>query len=285
MKHLYIIGNGFDLDLDLKTSYSDFIQSQKFISLLNSSPANSFAKYLKNKQLNEANWMDIETELKIFINNHYDGKAEEFKKEFVSLKNCLKSYLKDEFDKFINVESLNPNSSAMHLANKIIEDLENSFEVRIVNYNYTNTVPRIVKFLNNRRNDRLDLEKIKYFHPHGEIEKEIILGTEDKSITSIKSDFHFVMKASDSNYKHIEWEDAYKNATKIFIFGHSMGESDYDSFSMMFSHLMETNTKINLDFFYLNSGYDFINNRLYKYTKGELALFKIRHIVNFHLKN
>ena len=111
---------------------------------------------------------------------------------------------------------------------------------------------------------------IKYFHPHGDIENEIILGTEDKSITSNKSGFNYVMKGSDANYKHFEWEDAYKNVSKIYIFRHSMGDSDSDVFSMMFNHLMEKPRKVSLDFFYLRSGFESINDRLYKYINGDL---------------
>jgi len=49
-----------------------------------------------------------------------------------------------------------------------------------------------------------------------------------------------------------------------------MGDSDSDVFSMMFNHLMEKPRKVSLDFFYLRSGFESINDRLYKYINGDL---------------
>lgn len=57
---ILIIGNGFDLNLGLKTSYKDFIQSNHFKTLLKNK--NSMAEYFNEKsELN--NWVDIEKEI------------------------------------------------------------------------------------------------------------------------------------------------------------------------------------------------------------------------------
>ena len=51
-----IIGNGFDLNLGLKTSYQDFLQSTCLEKI---NPQNSLAKHFSNqKQLK--NWVDVE---------------------------------------------------------------------------------------------------------------------------------------------------------------------------------------------------------------------------------
>ncbi|ALU75278.1 hypothetical protein F7642_10905 [Tenacibaculum finnmarkense genomovar ulcerans] len=56
-----IIGNGFDLSIGLKTSYSDFIKSIEFQELLKNE--NLLAKHLNGIHTLQ-NWIDIENELK-----------------------------------------------------------------------------------------------------------------------------------------------------------------------------------------------------------------------------
>ena len=58
-----IIGNGFDLNLGLKTSYSDFVNSKDFKSLLNK--GNYLVDYLDGKH-NLQKWIDVENELKLY---------------------------------------------------------------------------------------------------------------------------------------------------------------------------------------------------------------------------
>ena len=59
--HIAIIGNGFDLNLGLKTSYTNFVNGNEFKSLLNTD--NFLADYLSNKH-DLQNWIDVENELK-----------------------------------------------------------------------------------------------------------------------------------------------------------------------------------------------------------------------------
>lgn len=58
-----ILGNGFDLANNFKTSYCDFVESQNFKLLLDDN--NALAKYIyKQKQL--YNWVDVETEIGVY---------------------------------------------------------------------------------------------------------------------------------------------------------------------------------------------------------------------------
>lgn len=59
MQILYIIGNGFDLNLDLKTSYGDFYKYYKGVSSSN----NNVNKLKENISKNLKNWADLELEL------------------------------------------------------------------------------------------------------------------------------------------------------------------------------------------------------------------------------
>lgn len=52
---LYIIGNGFDLDLGIKSSYNDFFKSSQFEKLIKPNSDCDFAKYLSKQVNNNTN--------------------------------------------------------------------------------------------------------------------------------------------------------------------------------------------------------------------------------------
>ncbi len=122
MTNLYIIGNGFDLDLGLKTSYSDFIGSDEFKELIKPASDCSFAKYLDEKRKENYKWMDIENELKIYINNIYEKNGTSFRMEFDLLKKSLSAYL----NRVTSNSIINYDSNAARISNKILNDLRNN---------------------------------------------------------------------------------------------------------------------------------------------------------------
>lgn len=92
---IIIIGNGFDLSLDLKTSYKNFIESDCFNSLLKKN--NSLALYLNEKQeIN--NWVDIEKELTNYSKQTKENKSK-VRNDFKELKNALIDYLNEAQEK------------------------------------------------------------------------------------------------------------------------------------------------------------------------------------------
>ena len=66
MRNLLIIGNGFDIDLGLKTKYSDFIESNCFDENKNNLFKSIYRSY-KNM-----NWIDLENELKNMLRELID---------------------------------------------------------------------------------------------------------------------------------------------------------------------------------------------------------------------
>ena len=74
---LIIIGNGFDLDLELKTSYKDFMLSPIFDTywVISHHEATSYGKlnlfdYLQDRfDGNDKKWIDVEIELREFAKN------------------------------------------------------------------------------------------------------------------------------------------------------------------------------------------------------------------------
>jgi len=88
---IIIIGNGFDLNLGLKTRYSDFINSDHFRQ---KKEDNMLFQYLDTQNVEKKGWIDAEIELK----NYTKLKPENYYDEFIELKNTLTQYLKDATD-------------------------------------------------------------------------------------------------------------------------------------------------------------------------------------------
>ena len=65
---IIILGIGFDIANNYKTSYSDFIKSYEFNSLLKN---NHLAQKI-NEQHNIQNWVDVEMEIANYSNDLYN---------------------------------------------------------------------------------------------------------------------------------------------------------------------------------------------------------------------
>ena len=95
-----IIGNGFDLDLGLKTRYSDFMKSPEFKEIYdNSRKINSLYSLLEylNERAELENWFDMELAIHDYVLEHNNIETEyedAIKEEFESLKLALCKYLK-----------------------------------------------------------------------------------------------------------------------------------------------------------------------------------------------
>lgn len=213
-----IVGNGFDLNLELSTSYSDFIQSAQFGSLI--ANENHLAKHLA-EQNNLNNWIDIEKELKKYSEEYPEN--ENFLIEFKNLSMALLEYLRT-----IDYSDLDKNNEAYKLIEKI-----SSYKVLIIDFNYTSTIEQIFNHLN------IDTKKpdtrINHVKIHGSINDEnIIFGIEDSSFISPKH--VFLKKSTHKNFDSTNYNPILKESEIVMVFGHSLGETDHTYFSEFFNH-------------------------------------------------
>ena len=105
-KLVLVIGNGFDLDLGLPTSYKDFIHSPFFYEFLENAnilryhrisiDEGNIFKYLQ-RQLNLNNWIDIEAELKRLATNT-DKVFDESQGRAIPVLNKASQGIKDSFE-------------------------------------------------------------------------------------------------------------------------------------------------------------------------------------------
>lgn len=160
---ILIIGNGFDLNLGLKTSYQNFIASHVFKNLVDGN--NQLCKYLNNQ--NELNrWIDIENELKKYSRDVYkDSNRKIFRQEYQQLCKSLCSYLNT-----LDMSSIDETSKVYNIITDQLSDLEN---VLILNYNYTSSIDYIL----NQRSLKYDILSV-----HGSAKNsKIVFGVEDRA--------------------------------------------------------------------------------------------------------
>lgn len=249
MRILYIIGNGFDLNLGLKTSYKDFYDY--YISI--SSDKSSVNDLKKNISSNYKNWADLELAL-----GQYTGEIKtinEFDEVFEDIGEQLAEYLKKEESKF-DLSSINREKFFANLVkpetflsvtenNKILEFKRrfslNSWTVDIVTFNYTSIIDKIIgdskniKIGNHISNTgSVILKGIE--HIHGYVDNRMILGVNDISQLRNK-EFHnnidvleaIVKEKCNAAYGHNidnQFKTKITQANLICIFGASLGDTD-----------------------------------------------------------
>lgn len=250
-RKLLVIGTGFDLDLNLKTGYDDFISSHYFMDHVTGT-VNLTELYLGKIHVSIFDylytiktikgWIDVETELAKLAsinivtrkkNNGKDiiRKTKASKVEidsFELLRLSLTEYLRN-----LDYNDINTSSTALKLISKINHDSQ--FD--IVTFNYTD-LTRLDKFVGSINNH------ISYIHGklHTSSDKlkddtSIILGFQDN--IDIDDSFCFMIKSHSPYYKSCRLKFLLQYASEVIFFGHSLGASVYPYFADFFKGLCE----------------------------------------------
>ena len=261
-----IIGNGFDLNLGLPTSYGNFVESEQFKDMV--TRGNKLAIHLKSKYELQ-NWIDIENELKLYSMENDDYS---FKFNYELLTYALINYL-EKLD-----YTLIKHSSAAY---RIIESISKVFDrYTILDYNYTESIATIL------RNQFVALESIKQnlIKVHGEASKgDIIFGVEDDA--RIKPEHVFLRKAYPRHYKALNFKSIFETAKRIIFFGHSLGETDHTYFEDMFRDCCQAGSSYRNKNF--NKIFEFIYASIYFLAPTVLYNVRFAHmptaLMPFHL--
>lgn len=228
IENVVLIGNGFDLNLGLDTSFKSFFEKYKsYFGMNYNSPENLFMKYVDtlNKDKNFINdWYNIEKLLGDFcINNH----RHDFRIEYQNLKINLEKFLNEQLNNF-NIS--NKDNFASNLF--IYFPTESLLKTKIINFNYTNTAETLAKNIVHK------IPEVTYMHGKlNDQENPIIFGINDKII--VNKNYSYIRKGSQINHKIVKNIDALKNAKNIFFFGHSLGETDHSYFEGFFQFLLD----------------------------------------------
>ncbi|MFY0631729.1 MAG: bacteriophage abortive infection AbiH family protein [Flavobacteriaceae bacterium] len=249
MNIVYLIGNGFDINLNLKTRYPEFYSEftkQEFET--------KGTELLKSEiKENTKDWSDFEKKFGDFT-SIFKEDTNEFNKTYkdvvISLSNYLlkveKTFKPKEIDKdkFID-DIINPEKNLLPLDERQIKTFKkkwdkNPITINFITYNYTKTIEKILGKNSNidlgltRQQKRILIADIK--HVHGYLNKRMIIGVNDKSQISNEIfkeqdevTYNLIKSVSNEISKELVMEDCInkiKGAQLICIFGSSIGSTD-----------------------------------------------------------
>jgi len=263
INNLLIVGNGFDLDLGLKTGYGDFLNSEEFLSLTDRKPKpNELAKHLVMIQ-KDKNWVDIEQEFAIYSNKFGNSTRDKYhatvKSNYRELKRALTEYIRT-----IDVKSINQGSRAYQLICSLVEQ----GSLSVIDFNYTDTIQTI-----------LDHKNIpyRYIQIHGNAKSnDVVFGVQDNVKLHAKHKF-FLKSTSLSLFT--DWlvgEAINSTQGKVSLFGHSLGASDHTQFLPFFSGNRLTPISVDLHY-HSEESLDSIWEQIDTLTTGKIMEFRGFH--------
>ncbi|MFX2256673.1 AbiH family protein [Acinetobacter variabilis] len=248
MNIVYLLGNGFDINLGMKTRYNDFYENY----LKKESKSTLVEKLKSNIFDNVVNWSDLELALGKYTTEFQS--VSDFDEVYDDIVNNLCDYL-DEESATYDFSSLRLDIFLKNLCYPELflteADINEFFtykkkwrvedkKINIINFNYTKSVKKIIE----KHNFNTPIETdgySKYYlkellHIHGFTNERTILGVNDLSQvgnTKFYNDTDFIEALikieSNSSLRHNvdkKSEQLINHADLICIFGCSLGETD-----------------------------------------------------------
>ncbi len=261
MNITFLIGNGFDRNLGLKTTYADFIKYYK-TTKGSSKILEKFRKYIDDT---EELWRNTEVALGKYTEEFEAGNGMAFSECHQDLCEHLVEYLKKEekrisYDNTVREKVLSafknitsPENPFPSQERKIIREIFNRFKTEDYNFdficfNYTSTLDKCLEIVKNTEGA---LGQHQYAnivhnhiarqlcHVHGTLEKEIVFAVNDETQIAKPDIFDFedgeickhLLIKQQANESYQENTDTIANqilqkSTIIYIYGMSLGETD-----------------------------------------------------------
>ena len=285
---LFIIGNGFDLNLKLNTKYSDVVQNYiKKNNETNDEDIQNFIIELKN---NKEKWADFEVAIGKYteffnstnknnytkiIDSFRDVLIEKFKHEEtrVNYEKNIEQIVSIFKKSIIKLDSYLVPASKQTISTVTSLSVNKSFQYDFITFNYTNILDKCVNLIKKNINsfstrqmaDNLGQHKIidsldKVLHIHGTLDKDMILGVDNKEQISNEAfrddiDMQWLMKPYVNNelgeHNDREAKKMIDNSSLICIFGMSIGETDKTWWKYIYNWLL-SDRKRHLIIFYYN---------------------------------
>ena len=258
MNVTFLIGNGFDLNLGLKTRYTDF-----YDYFIQHASKGSIILQLMMDDRNKENWSDLELALGEKVKIVGEDKLDSFMDAHEDLDSLLLEYLEEEQSKYSVDKNINEIISELarsltELKNELTDEEQESFQntfnahrsedfnYSFITFNYTDILDQFIKKAKsgnmdlgshidpNGRNHKHLISEV--HHVHGTLFEGVVLGVNDE--TQINNDFFRqqtmfkdVFLKSNINKKmgerRTEHADEIINRSQIIcIFGMSMGITD-----------------------------------------------------------
>lgn len=248
----FMLGNGFDLQLGLKTSYRSFLEW--YIKSDTQDPdILEFRNYLKNK--NSMWWSDAEIAMGEYLGEFTDDSISIYFKNIRDFKLCLSQYLTHEnlrysiattpevTNNFTAFLSKSPLDIMLRVENLTLDARRRGAHTTIdfISFNYTNVIDNLVKALggenatidvHNGFNTRLG----HIYHVHGTLDSNLIMGVDNinqldtKNITDITKLRRTLIKPIVNDElgrnEHDLAARTIRKSDYLFFYGLSFGDSD-----------------------------------------------------------
>lgn len=286
MNIVYLLGNGFDINIGMNTRYSDFYEYYNKIPTNNEKIAglkSSIKDYIRKKKNNEEltdkeiNWSDLEIAFGQYCEKFTN--TEEFEEVYNDLVDNLGEYLENEENSYdfslqdktkLPRDLLTPHlfltETDGEIIQKYLQSQTNSWFIHIITLNYTRSVERIMDYssgemplggnINNYTSSLKDVQ-----HIHGYTNSRMILGVNDESQINngellknpyfrqdiIKSECNKAQKTL-----HVrKCENMINSAHIICLYGVSLGDTDNIWWQKIAEAIAKNNSKL-LIFFHSN---------------------------------
>lgn len=235
-KGIIILGNGFDLDLGLETSYSSFAKSEQWKDLMDnnehSKDINWLLGFIKSKYEVEK-WIDIEAALLEYAMNKTSNRIMAYSKgdetDFVALRRSLKAYLTEQQSYFRPTKK-----SVASILLTCLGEISNDSKLYTFNYTQLDVLAARCNY-----DSITDAE-----HIHGSLadDGELIFGIETSSI-NIDERYAFLFKTQNRKYHHTDLLKDLRDKDEYIFFGHSLNGMDYNYFNSLFVSLANSVSK------------------------------------------
>ena len=261
MKHeqncVLVTGNGFDLNLGLKTRYSDFAKSDEWATLYEEyapqSQYYSLLKYLNDRKDVDC-WFDIEQNLLKYASANtkevWKHDVETDKREYQAICKALLQYL-DNHVKHGKSDLFG--KAGIKILRNFKKD-NNCCKIYTFNYTSLDFIARIASV------DPI----VPSVHIHGSIEGgNAILGFNIDNSTQIIPAYSFMVKSDNPFFRPVQFEQDLISADEVIIFGHSLNSIDsvyFDSYLRVLSEDLETNKRLTIITYNEKSRQDILNN-------------------------
>lgn len=236
METIVILGNGFDIDLGLDTTFKSFIKSTHFVKCSFTPLMNDI---LKNYQ-DDTRWCDIELLFRdLFIKYQNNPSQELFRNinnSWLMINKAWGVYLPEitESDRI----KINKDSCAY----KMLEHTKTNAQWYTFNY----TSPYYLAGVKDKKEPKpihgwfVPREQAPYGHLY-RIPNELIIGIDSNVITANckNTELNHIIKKNHPQYRESDLFDNLFNSKNIVIFGHSMSITDSDYFYDFFAALKD----------------------------------------------
>lgn len=234
-KTVFIIGNGFDLDLEFRTKYSDYYKISELNNFWPFKDSSSGLGGYINKCAKTEKWLDLEMALfnyasstsgnAVLKGGSYPLASDKY--DFDVLRSNITSFIKRiPSETKINKESI---------ASLALKAVLNSRDYSIYSFNYTNLRSIAARLYNDK--PYVDAEyDLEYTPIHGTVAgNDIILGVHSDS--KLIDGYEFLRKIDQPFYRSNNLQQDLLSAKNVIFFGLSMGIIDYPYFRALFERL------------------------------------------------